>query len=59
MRQAYIGRPLLKNLLAFRLPRSDRDLFFGALLSLPWIGAIAYTMFSRGLSTASSLIGRA
>ena len=54
--RSYLGRPLIKNLLAFKLPRADRDLFFTALLSIGWlIAAIAITV-PMGINTGRALI---
>jgi cAMP-dependent protein kinase regulator len=54
--RSYVGLPLIKNILQFKLPRADRALFFSALLSIVWIFAFVAVILGLGLPTAVELI---
>lgn len=54
--RAYVGLPLIKKILSFKLPRADRAIFFSAMLSLVWVGAFLFVVLGEGLSTAVQLI---
>lgn len=54
--RAYVGLPLIKKILSFKLPRSDRAIFFSAMLSMVWVGAFLFVVLGEGLSTAVQLI---
>ncbi|MFZ5470374.1 MAG: cyclic nucleotide-binding domain-containing protein [Myxococcota bacterium] len=54
--RAYVGRPLLKSLRSFKLPRAERDLFFTALLSIAWVVTVVYVVVALGLDAAVRLI---
>jgi len=54
--RAYVGLPLIKNILAFKLARADRALFLSALLSLAWIFSFVFVVLGLGLPTAVDLI---
>src|SRR5207253_8640409 len=40
--RAYVGLPLIKKILSFKLPRGDRAIFFSAILSMAWVGAFLF-----------------
>ncbi len=54
--RSYVGLPLIKNILQFKLPRADRALFFSALLTLAWIFSFVFVILGLGLPTAVDLI---
>ncbi len=54
--RAYVGLPLIKKILSFKLPRADRAIFFSAMLSLVWVGGFLFVVLGEGLSTAVQLI---
>lgn len=53
--RAYVGLPLIKNLLSFRLKRTERALMVGALLSMGWLVGLA-AMILGLISTGVELI---
>lgn len=54
--RAYVGLPLIKKILSFKLPRADRAIFYSAMLSMVWVGAFLFVVLGEGLSTAVQLI---
>ncbi|MBL8953753.1 MAG: cyclic nucleotide-binding domain-containing protein [Myxococcaceae bacterium] len=54
--RAYVGLPMIKKILSFKLPRGDRAIFFSAMLSMVWVGAFLFVVLGEGLSTAVELI---
>ncbi|MBK7864568.1 MAG: cyclic nucleotide-binding domain-containing protein [Archangiaceae bacterium] len=54
--RAYVGLPLIKKILSFKLPRGDRAIFFSAMLSMVWVGAFLFVVLGLGLPTAVQLI---
>lgn len=54
--RAYVGLPLIKNILSFKLARADRALFISALLSIVWVFGFVFVVLGLGLPTAVELI---
>jgi CRP-like cAMP-binding protein len=54
--RAYVGLPLIKNILQFKLPRADRALFFSSVLTIAWIALFIFVVLGLGLPTAVELI---
>jgi CRP-like cAMP-binding protein len=54
--RAYVGLPLIKKILSFKLPRGDRAIFFSAVLSMVWVGAFLFVVLGLGLTCAVQLI---